>query len=250
MKKFWVNLCVFAMVLVMSAGCTATAFAYSEDEVVYVTEQYLSSWVSTDFQQYLDAGITDEAALEQFTSWQNLKDNMGDIETVSEFNITEEDDLVLVTETLKCTNDTISFTVTFDKETLETADAYSAVVEIRAVSSSASAEEGADWGRAALNTIMSMTIVFVVLIFIAVIIYLLKFIPVILDKITGKKEKSAEADTKVKAVGTAAKASARTEISDEEEIAAVITAAIMAYEAETGAAPGTFVVRSIKRRQK
>ncbi len=246
MKKFWLNLCVFAMILIMSAGCTATAFAYSEDEVIYVTEQYLSSWVSTDFQQYLDAGITDETAVEQFTGWQNLKNNMGDIEAVSEFNITETDEYVAVTETLVCTNDTILFTITFDREILETVDVYSAVMEISAVSANASDEGEASLAKAALNTVMSMVIVFAVLIFIAVIIYLLRFIPAILDKITGKKNKAS----KEEAVTVAEQTTVITGVSNDEEIAAVITAAIMAYEAETGSAPGTFVVRSIRRRQK
>lgn len=248
MKKFWVNLCVFAMVLVMSAGCTATAFAYSEEEVVYITEQYLSSWVSTDFQQYLDAGLTDEAAIEQFTNWQNLKNNMGDIESVGEYQITEADGIISVTETLICTNDTILFTVTFDQATADAMDAYSAVMEIIVTSASASSDEEASLAKAALNTVMSMAIVFAVLIFIAVIIYLMRFIPAILDKVTGKKGK--EADVKDAPSVQPAQAPVMMAVSDDEEIAAVITAAIMAYEAETGAAPGTFVVRSIRRRQK
>ena len=249
MKKFWVNLCVFAMVLVMFAGYSATALAYSEEEVVYITEQYLTSWVSTDFQQYLDAGITDEATIEQFTGWQNLKNSMGDVEEVSEYQIEEADGIIKVTETIVCSNDTILFTVTFDKEIADTIDAYSAVMEINAVSANASGgNEKASLSKAGLNTVMSMAIVFVVLIFIALIIYSMRFIPVLLDKVTGKNKKITE-EAPVKAeqqLVTAAVEAA----SDEEEIAAVIMAAIMAYEAETGAAPGTFVVRSIRKRKK
>lgn len=246
MKKFWVNLCVFAMILVMSAGYSVTALAYSEEEVVYITEQYLTSWVSTDFQQYLDAGITDEATIEQFSGWQSLKNNMGDVEEVLEYQIEEADGLIKVTESVVCTNDTILFTVTFDQEIADTVDAYSAVMEISAVSASASGdEEGASLAKAALNTVMSMAIVFAVLIFIAVIIYLMKYIPALLDKVSGKNKKTEKQVEAVQPVAAPLMEAA----SNDEEIAAVITAAIMAYEAETGAAPGTFVVRSIRRRQ-
>ena len=34
MKKFWATLCIFAMVLIMSAGFPVTAFAYSEEELL------------------------------------------------------------------------------------------------------------------------------------------------------------------------------------------------------------------------
>ncbi len=247
MKKFWANLCVFAIILVMSAGCTATAFAYSEEDVVYITEQYLSSWMSTDFQQYLDGGLTDEAVIEQFTNWQNLKNNMGEIEEVGEYQITEADGVISVTETLVCTNDTVLFTVTFDKEIAEAYDAYSAVMEITVASASDTGNEGASLGKAALNTVMGMSIVFVVLIFISLIISLLKYIPSLLDKLTGKKETEEKVTSETPVVQVPVP---MTIASNDEEIAAVITAAIMAYEAETGAAKGTFVVRSIRRRQK
>lgn len=246
MKKFWVKLCTFAMILVMSAGYSATAFAYTEEEVVYIAEQYLTSWVSTDFGQYLEAGLTDKSAIEQFTNWQTLKNNMGEIEEVSEHEITETDGIISVKQTLTCTNDTLIFTVDFDKEIAETVDAYSAIKEITVVSANDVGNEGASLAKAGLNTVMSMTIVFVVLIFIALIIYMMRFIPVILDKVTKKKENEESTEEVVVRA---------TEIpmgvaSNDEEITAVITAAIMAYEAETGAKAGTFVVRSIKKRQK
>ncbi len=249
MKKFWVNLCVFAMILVMSAGSCVTAFAYSEDEVIYITEQYLYSWIETDFQEYLTAGVADEAAIEQFTSWQNLKNNMGNLEAIGEYQITEADGLIIVSTDIVGENDTVVFSLTFDKATADSVDAFSALMEINAVSASAAGgEEEASLAKAALNTVMSMAIVFAVLIFIAVIIYLMRFIPALLDKATGKNKKANEAVATKEEIQTAMPAMEN--VSNDEEIAAVITAAIMAYEAETGAAPGTFVVRSIRRRQK
>ena len=250
MKKFWVNLCVFAMVLVMFAGYSAKALAYSEEEVVYIAEQYLYSWIETDFQEYLTAGVTDEAAIEQFTSWQNLKNNMGNLESIGEYQITEADGLISVSADIVGENDTILFTVTFDKEVADTMDAYSAVMEINAVSANVSGgDEKASLSKAGLNTVMSMAIVFVVLIFIALIIYSMRFIPVLLDKVTGKNKKNKIEEVAVEKEQQMVAAAVES-ASDEEEIAAVIMTAIMAYEAETGAAPGTFVVRSIRKRKK
>ena len=250
MKKVWLNLCVFAMILVMSAGYSVTALAYSEEEVLYITEQYLYSWIETDFGQYLNGDITDEAVLEQFTNWQNLKMNMGNLETIGEYQITESDGLIIVSSDIVGENDTIVFSITFDKEAAEAIDTYTAVMEINAVSANASGgDEKASLSKAGLNTVMSMAIVFVVLIFIALIIYSMRFIPVLLDKATGKNKKNnteeTPAEKEQQLVSEAVEAT-----SDEEEIAAVIMAAIMAYEAETGAAPGTFVVRSIRKRKK
>ena len=110
------------MLLIMSAGISVTAFAYSEEEVIYIAEQYLTSWMSTDFGQYLEEGVdvTDEAVIEQFTNWQNLKDNMGEIEQVGECQITEADGIISATQTIVATNDTVLFTVTFDKEAIDT----------------------------------------------------------------------------------------------------------------------------------
>ena len=249
MKKVWLNLCVFAMILVMSAGYSVTALAYSEEEVLYITEQYLYSWIETDFGQYLNGDITDEAVLEQFTNWQNLKMNMGNLETIGEYQITESDGLIIVSADIVGENDTIVFSITFDKEAAEAIDTYTAVMEINAVSASASGgDEKASLSKAGLNTVMSMAIVFVVLIFIALIIYSMRFIPVLLDKVTGKNKKNTE-EAPVKEEQQLVSAAVES-ASDEEEIAAVIMAAIMAYEAETGAAPGTFVVRSIRKRKK
>ena len=249
MKKFWANLCVFAMVLIMSVGFSVTALAYSEDEVIYIAEQYLTSWMSTDFGEYLEEStdFTDEAVIEQFTNWQNLKDNMGEIKQTEEWQITEAEGILSVVQTIVGTNDTILFTVDFDKEAIDTMGANYAIMEIKVASASASNTEKASFSKAALNTVMAMSIVFFSLIFIAIIIYLFKFIPVILDKVTGKKE---DLENKQEPIVQALEMSAVEETSTEEEIVAAITAAIMAYEAETGAQPGTFVVRSIRRRQR
>jgi sodium pump decarboxylase gamma subunit len=97
--------------------------------------------------------------------------------------------------------------------------------------------------RAGLNTLMGMGIVFLVLIFISIIIWLLKFVPALFEK---PKEKSVIPES-VPAPRPAA--ATNTAITDDTELLAVITAAIMALRAEESSSGNSdFVVRSIRRR--
>ena len=94
--------------------------------------------------------------------------------------------------------------------------------------------------KAGLNTLLGMGTVFVVLIFLAFLISLMKYIPVVMDMFT-KKEKDV---VKAESVNNEA-VMAETEVSDDLELIAVITAAIAAQE---GTSTDGFVVRSIRRR--
>ena len=93
--------------------------------------------------------------------------------------------------------------------------------------------------KAGLNTLLGMGTVFAVLIFLAFVISLFKYIPVILDKLT-KKEKVPMATVPVKAEPVVEET-----VTDDLELIAVITAAIAAQE---GTSTDGFVVRSIRRR--
>ena len=95
--------------------------------------------------------------------------------------------------------------------------------------------------KAGLNTLLGMGTVFAVLIFLAFLISLMKYIPSLLEIFTGKKTKQAESALPVE---TAPVAETVEEV-DDLELIAVITAAIAAQE-DTGA--DGFVVRSIRRR--
>lgn len=97
--------------------------------------------------------------------------------------------------------------------------------------------------KAALNTVICMSIVFVVLIFISLLISCFKIFPYLEAK---KKEKEAKAvetqDTKETETLVQAEV---VQQEDDTELVAVIAAAIAAYE---GTSTSDFVVRSIRRR--
>ncbi len=92
-------------------------------------------------------------------------------------------------------------------------------------------------GRAGLNTLIGMSMVFVVLVIIIFVITLLGFIPKLLEK-PAKKEEA------VVAPAVEATPVVEEELADDMELVAVIAAAIAAYE---GTSTDGFRVRSIKR---
>ena len=93
--------------------------------------------------------------------------------------------------------------------------------------------------KAGLNTLLGMGTVFAVLIFLALIISTLKYIPMLLEGMSKKSEEVPAAKE------TAVEEVAVVEETDDLELIAVITAAIAAQE---GTSTDGFVVRSIKRR--
>lgn len=95
--------------------------------------------------------------------------------------------------------------------------------------------------KAGLNTVLGMGTVFAVLIFIAFIISLFKYIPDIQKKFGRKKE----ADVSVAPAAVPVQA-VQEDVTDDGELIAVIAAAIAASE---GTSTDGFVVRSIKRRK-
>ena len=100
---------------------------------------------------------------------------------------------------------------------------------------------GQKLAKAGQNTAISMSIVFCVLILISLIIYCFKFIALIGNK-PKKAEAKSEPEKKETVVSTAAPA---TDLTDDTELVAVISAAIAASE---GTTTEGFVVRSINRR--
>lgn len=104
-----------------------------------------------------------------------------------------------------------------------------------------------------LDTVFGMGVVFVLLIFLAWIIGLLKFIPILIDKLNNK-EKSANisvsqsVEKTISQIETKEQESipANSELMDDSELVAVITAAIMASMGESAPADG-LIVRSIKK---
>ena len=183
--------------------------------------------------------IKGEDFLAMISSWEAAENECGEYVSHGDFVAeVKTDGVVLSTEAqYKDREATISFS--FDEaSSLESMDV------------SAKYATGEILKKAGLNTLLGMGTVFAVLIFLAFLISLMKYIPALLDMMTGKGEKQAGeavsvAIAPVVTSTTTAPVATVAEVVDDLELVAVITAAIAAQE---GTTTDGFVVRSIRRR--
>lgn len=246
-KKISVLLCVLAA-LFCFAGCGS-----QKETVEYnseVLEQYAESILSS-------FSVMDDAAFAQFTEGSELQVNLTMMQTGLPV---EKEALVSMINAWKASIDECGaykghgdYTVEADKSgvTLSTEAEYeerNATIVFRfdenmnmeSMDVSAKYELSEILQKAGLNTVLGMGTVFAVLIFLAFIISLMKYIPALLGQ--NKKQNAAVSETKKSAPEE------ETDVVDETddlELVAVITAAIAASE---GTSTDGFVVRSIKRR--
>ncbi|MBR3524526.1 MAG: OadG family protein [Lachnospiraceae bacterium] len=104
---------------------------------------------------------------------------------------------------------------------------------------------GESMERAGVNTLIGMGSVFIMLIVIALIISLLKYVPMILDGLKGKPVEKTEESLDKTIAGIVEREEAQEIVEDDTELVAVIAAAIAASEG--AASTEGFVVRSIRR---
>lgn len=171
--------------------------------------------------------------LELMDVWESAVKECGELNLEENYNYTfkENSDGIAVTFEGDFKKRDATITVQFDKNQY-----------VKTMNVSAHFSTGEILKKAGLNTVLGMGVVFAVLIFLAFIISLLKYIPMLLERKTKKStmefiidadEDNDEDDTDVE------------EYVDDLELVAVITAAIAANE---GTSSDGFVVRSIKRR--
>ena len=199
-----------------------TDFQYFEE----ASEFWLNYYLSVEIQLPISA----EDFVGMMGSWQAAEEECGKYVSHGDFVIEQKSDGFVVTASAKYENRNADISFTFDeKYNMESMDV------------SAKYSMGEILSKAGMNTLLGMGTVFAVLILLAFLISLMKYIPVVMEWFE-KKGKSSEATVSQENVD------AVTEIADEMddlELVAVITAAIAATE-ETST--DGFVVRSIKRR--
>lgn len=240
-KKLTLVLCLLSCMLLM-AGCslslTKTNENFDKATLKVNAESFINSWFVTDFASIVEQykgqeDQLDDEMLAQFEEIQNyakMRDKYGEMgKIVGDAEYTISSDSATVTETVTTSSGKkLVFSVTYDEKGQYSA---SKVEEYKSL--------GDKMGKAGLNTVMSMGIVFAVLIFISLIISCFK----IIGKIQNKKNEKQAANVVVTPVPVAAPVE---DLTDDLELVAVITAAVMAAS-ETESADG-LVVRSIIRR--
>ncbi|MBO4373965.1 MAG: OadG family protein [Lachnospiraceae bacterium] len=195
-----------------------------------------------DFFKQYGYSIDGKAFLSGVSGYMDAVDEMGGVIDISEPLMASTDD---------------SITATFDVDGVER-DAKIVVTlnernKIESITTNCDYTFAENLRKAGLNTVLGMGTTFVILIFLSLIISLFKFIPDLQDGFA--KKKSAAASPAAKAVdNTISQIIEKEEAADDNELIAVITAAIAAYEGASPAGGSVspsgdgFVVRSIIRR--
>lgn len=238
-RKLLLFFCVLSCVLMVS-GCSLVRGNENFDKktLEQQTDSFLNNWFSFDFDStiatYKDQ--MDETTLAQYKLYAKQKKQYKRLKKKIKTEYTITTDSATVTETILCeSGDKLLASLTFDKDgQIQTDDSGNYSFKFDEYKTL-----GQKMQKAGLNTIMSMSIVFLVLIFISLLISCFKFIGLIGK---GKADKSPVAV----AAAPAAPVSEPEDLTDDLELVAVITAAIAAAS-ETESADG-LVVRSIIRR--
>ena len=239
------------LVMILSfTGCGSekAALEYDEASIEQVTEFLINycmasdettieQWESmSDFaleQQLTEAGLpfTRESFLGALESWQAGIDECGAYIEHGPYTYEASNDELVVVTSVVYTDRSAELEFIFDD------DLY-----LESMTVNAEYSLGEILEKAGLNTILGMGTVFAVLIFIAFIISLFKYIPAIEEALKNKgNKKQAKVSEEVKVVEeTEAEV-----LTDDLELVAVIAAAIAAAE---GTSTDSFVVRSIRRR--
>ena len=252
-RKISVLVCVIMAALCFT-GCSAKKNEVEADVTTMqeTAEVIISSFAAmgdTDFEQYMDlseyqlnyvmmnSGLRIEAEdfLAMIKSWQAGEDECGAYVTHGEYKVDVKGDEIVVSTEAEYEDRKATLSFTFNEDSyLESMD-VSATYAMKEILT-----------KAGLNTVLGMGTVFAVLIFLAFIISLFKYIPNLLEMFTKKDNESATSAAPV-AQPSVPKAVAvqKADTVDDLELIAVITAAIAAQE---GTTTDGFVVRSIRRR--
>ena len=249
-KRISLLICMLLMILSFT-GCASeeTTLEYDQASVEQVTEFLISYCMSTDEAtieewksmsdlemelQLINAGLplTAESFIGAMESWQAGIEECGAYIQHGEYTYeASEDELEVTTHVL------------YEEREADVVFLFDENLYLESMTVNAELSLGEILQKAGLNTILGMGTVFAVLIFIAFIISMFKYISVIEEALKNKKNKKAE-DTGVKKEEVESPVVSE-ELSDDLELVAVIAAAIAAAE---GTSTDSFVVRSIRRR--
>ena len=234
------------MICVLALTFTLSVCAFAADEVTDDEVANYKSAAETLISQI--AGFSDEeietylAQNDAFTtatmeSWKGVKDELGAYSSIVSQDVEKDGDVVTISTVAQFEKAKADVVLMLDLgQQMYTSMTYSVQYSL-----------AANMQRAGMNTLMGIGIVFLMLVFLSFVIGLFKYIEKFQN--VGKKKAAEEAP---KAEEAPAPAIAQSEAADEDfaddlERAAVISAAIAAYENTSG---DSFVVRSIKKPNK
>lgn len=192
----------------------------------------LTGYSSSD----LDSLLSDSSSLDEKTSnmvqkWKETVADIGDYQGTGEFSVDKSGNTLTTDQILHFEKRDVDFQVVINYTDMSiTGYSVEPVYSL-----------GEKMEKAGMNTVISMCVVFAVLILISLIIYAFKIFPYLEKKKQEKSEPSVAKDPVV----TQIEQKEEQQLADDNELVAVIAAAIAA---STGTSTSDFVVRSINRR--
>lgn len=247
-KKISLLACILVLVLSFTGcGSSKSALDYDADSMEKTADTIISSFSQmgdADFAQFQDgsdlevdltlmqSGLPVERAefLAMIEAWQAGLKECGDYISHGDFDVEATSREIKIKTTAEFEDRTAEIEFVFDEKS-----------NIENMTVSGEYSKGEILKKAGLNTLLGMGTVFCVLIFIAFIISLFKYIPAIQEKFS--KKNTAE-ETKAEVTAPVIQETEE-DLIDDLELVAVISAAIAA---STEMSPDGFVVRKIKRK--
>ncbi len=228
-------LCMFSLCACGSSGNEPTTYNGVTPEQIQATMAStaeslvaLSDDECKEYYDYYSQSEDGEVMAGLMSDWMEIKDEAGEFEAFTDFEVTKAGKTLSAVLSMSFTGRDVNLTYVINAHNME----------VTAVNAELVYSLGEKMSKALLNTVMGISVVFVILVLIALCIYAFRIIPVLQEKFS-KKDAVPEKDKKIvvqeKAVAE----------EDDAELIAVIAAAIAA---STGASTDDFVVRSIRRR--
>lgn len=205
----------------------------AEDAAQFVAEG--PEYVELIFEQAMGIKVDGQAMINAFDSWNRAAEEIGGYVETTQFRAVSN---------TKGTEVVVTADVVGEKRTAQVEFIFKNDLYHTITSSATNVDYtfGEKMQKAGLNTLMGMGTVFFVLILLAIIISCFGFI----QKFQNAADKKKALETK-SVDNVVAQIAEKEELADDLELVAVITAAIYAANAASGAGSDDFVVRSIKR---
>lgn len=247
MKKFFKLLCLAACVFSITACSSNTKedsskIFYNESDYTATIEdnlKFLSDTSDSELKQLVEVneGYYSDELVDWINSWINTRPEVGEYIGVLEYDFDADSDRVTVVAKVDYTLRDANFKISFLKDGSLDYTTYDVQYTL-----------GEKMGKAALNTVIGISVVFVVLILISLLIGCFKYINMAETAIKNRKAaKSADSEAAVDNAIAQIVQKEEGELVDNLELVAVISAAVAAY---TGTSTDGFVVRSIKKSNK
>lgn len=191
----------------------------------------LTGYSSSDLDSLLSDSSLDEKTSNMVQKWKETVADIGDYQGTGEFSVDKSGNTLTTDQILHFEKRDVDFQVVINYTDMSITG-YS-VEPVYGL--------GEKMEKAGMNTVISMCVVFAVLILISLIIYAFRIFPYLEKKKQEKSEPSVAKDPVV----TQIEQKEEQQLADDNELVAVIAAAIAA---STGTSTSDFVVRSINRR--